>query len=112
MDVVKAIPSTVDMIFCRDLLVHLSLDDGLKVIENFKNSGSKYLLTTTFTDRISNIYDIRIEPGSVFWRPLNLEKPPFSFGVPIEMINEGCTEGDGHYRDKSLGLWRLSDIKL
>jgi hypothetical protein len=112
MDVVKVRPPKVDMIFCRDLLVHLSLDDGMKVIGNFMDSGSRYLLTTTFTDRLSNMYDIRIKPGEVFWRPLNLEKPPFSFDAPIKMINEGCTEGDGHYRDKSLGLWRLSDIKL
>jgi len=112
MDVVRVKPPQVDMIFCRDLLVHLSLDDGRKVIGNFKNSGSKYLLTTTFTDRTSNIYDIKIRPGEVFWRPLNLEKPPFSFGAPVEIINEGCTEGDGLYGDKSLALWCLADIVL
>lgn len=112
MDVIAVKPPKVDMIFCRDLLVHLSLDDARKVIGNFKDSGSEYLLTTTFTDRQSNEYDIKIKTGQVFWRPLNLERPPFSFGTPIEMINEGCTEGDGQFSDKSLGLWRLADIRL
>jgi len=26
------------------------------------------------------------------------------------LINEGCTEGDNLFTDKSLGLWRLEDM--
>jgi hypothetical protein len=45
------------------------------------------------------------------FRPLNLEAPPMSLPAPMLMINEGCTEGDGKYQDKSLGLWRMLDIR-
>ncbi|MCM2284789.1 MAG: class I SAM-dependent methyltransferase [Desulfobacula sp.] len=97
-----------DLIFSRDCLVHLTFNDALKVIANFKQSGSTYLLTTTFTDRINNI-DLR---GNDFWRPINLELSPFSFPKPVALINEKCTEYHGQYSDKSLGLWPLDQIEL
>jgi len=95
----------VDLIFSRDCLVHLSFADASRILKNFKASGAKYLLTTTFTDRSSNA-----DLGSGFWRPLNMELAPFNFPPPAKLINEGCTEGDNLFTDKSLGLWRLEDI--
>lgn len=93
----------VDLVFCRDCLVHLSLLDILKSLTNLKNSQSKYLLTTTFT-QIENNPDI-VTGG---WRPLNFQKKPFCFPEPLSMINENCpTEG---FSDKSLGLWKIADI--
>jgi hypothetical protein len=97
----------VDLIFSRDCLVHLSFDDALKIIANFKRSGAKYLLTTTFTQRKMNE-----DLGSGFWRPLNKQLPPFNFPPPQLLINEGCTEGNNMFTDKCLGLWRLEDIEL
>ncbi len=95
----------VDLIFSRDCLVHLSFGDALRILNNFKASGAKYLLTTTFPGRSSNA-----DLGGGFWRPLNMELAPFNFPSPVELINEGCTEGDNLFTDKSLGLWRLEDI--
>ena len=103
-----ALPA-VDLIFSRDCLVHLSLEDACRIIRNFKRSGSRYLLTTTFPDRGSNN---DLVGKDSFWRPLNLQKPPFFFPEPIRLINEHCTEERGRYRDKSLGLWLLEDIRL
>lgn len=96
-----------DLIFSRDCLVHLSFADALKIIANFKRSGAKYLLTTTFTDRDKNE-----DLGDGFWRPLNKQLAPFNFPEPIRLINEGCTEGDNLFADKCLGLWLLQDIHL
>lgn len=104
-DVVSDDLPCVDLVFARDLLVHLSFDDARAALRNLVKSGSIYLLTTTFTDRATNP-DIRT--GN--WRPLNLQKPPFCFPEPLRLIDEKCTEGDGSWGDKSLGLWRLSDI--
>jgi glycosyltransferase involved in cell wall biosynthesis len=98
------LPSS-DLIFCRDCLVHLSYDDAKKIISNFKKSGAKYLLTTSFVGRNSNK-----DLGSGFWRPLNLELKPFNFPKPILTINENCTEADGKFADKSLCLWLLQEI--
>ncbi len=95
----------VDLIFCRDCLVHFSNDNILKTFENLKNTGSKYILTTTFTECDENI---DIVTGD--WRIINLTLAPFNLPEPLQIINENCTEGDGAFSDKSLGLWKISDL--
>jgi len=95
----------IDLVFCRDCLVHLSFRDTFRALHNICDSGSIYLLTTTFT---SLPHNRDIATGQ--WRTLNLEAPPFSFPPPLKTINEQCTEGDGAFSDKSLGLWRVEDI--
>jgi len=94
-----------DLIFCRDCLVHLSFNDILKSIENIKKSGSKFLMTTTFTNQESNK---DINTGG--WRPLNWQLEPFNFPKPIYILNEKCTEMDGIFSDKSLGIWNIADL--
>lgn len=107
LNIIKDVMPMADMILCRDCLVHLSFKQGIQVINNFKKSGSKYLLITTFVNRISNN-----DLGNGFWRTINIEKPPFNFPHPIKIINEKCTEHNGEYSDKSLGLFLLKDIHL
>lgn len=107
LDICKDIIPENDLILCRDLLVHFKFTDIFTVIRNIKRSKCKYLLTTTFTKRITNhdINQIGYE-----WRPLNLEIPPFSFPKPLYIINENCTEGNNTYNDKSLGLWEIEKL--
>jgi glycosyltransferase involved in cell wall biosynthesis len=105
LDITKDAIPTVDLIFCRDLLVHLSFREIEDALANIALSGSRYLLTTTFPSRDLNS---DVEAGQ--WRPLNLQRPPFSFPRPLRLIIELCTEWDGHWADKSLGLWGVADI--
>ena len=86
--------------------MHLNFADVKKVLNNFKRSGSRYLLTTTFPGHNVN----RDLVGKDIWRTLNLQVAPFNLPAPLRLINEMCSEGNGAYVDKSLGLWRLSDI--
>ena len=95
----------VDLVFCRDCLVHLCFRDTFIALRNICNSGSTYLLTTTFTSRSHNR---DIVTGQ--WRTLNLEVTPFRFPRPLKTINEKYTQEDGAYSDKCLGLWRVKDI--
>lgn len=95
----------VDLIFCRDCLVHFSYRDIISALKNIIASRSTFLLTTTFTARTRNC---DIATGQ--WRPLNLQLPPITFPRPIRVINEACGEDGGEYRDKSLALWRIADI--
>lgn len=96
----------VDLIFCRDCLVHLSFKDIFLALQNICASQSEFFLTTTFTDRRENR---DIATGQ--WRVLNLEIAPFMLPKPLRIINEECTEGNGIYKDKSLALWRIRDIR-
>lgn len=95
-----------DLVFCRDCLVHFSFDDIFQALHNICNSQSEFLLTTTFTERKVNC---DILTGQ--WRTINLEVAPFCFPKPLMIINEECTERNGLYKDKSLALWRTKDIQ-
>jgi hypothetical protein len=105
LDILKDQLPTVDLIFCRDCLVHLSLRDIQRALNNFKASNSKYLITTTFT-RSDKFMDI----ATGQWRPINLQLFPFNFPKPIKIINENCTWGNGAFSDKCLGIWKVSDL--
>jgi hypothetical protein len=94
-----------DAIFCRDSLVHFSYEMIFEALENIKRSGAKYLMTTHFVDQNEN-KDI-ITGG---WRPLNLTMAPFNFPDPVEVINEKCTEMDGAFSDKSIGVWSVAEL--
>jgi hypothetical protein len=96
----------VDLILCRDCLVHFSYEDIFLALNNICDSGSTYLLATTFPGRR---YNYNITTGQ--WRALNMELAPIMFPPPCRTINEECTENDGAYKDKSLGLWRVADIR-
>ncbi|MDD4050969.1 MAG: class I SAM-dependent methyltransferase [candidate division Zixibacteria bacterium] len=95
----------VDLILCRDCLVHFSYKHIFQALRNIKRSGIRYLLTTTFVERDRNE---DIPTGG--WRPVNLQRPPFNFPAPMELIDEQCPD-DG-YRDKHLGLWKTADIPI
>lgn len=103
-DLIFDIVPEADLIISRDFLVHLSDEDVKTTLKNFKKSGSKYLLTTTFPTR----GNVKISSGG--WRPINLQKPPFNLPAPLYLFAENCTEQGGAYKDKSLGLWKLADI--
>lgn len=94
-----------DLVLCRDCLVHLSLTDISRAVANLRASGSTWLLTTTFPRQETND-DIRTGD----WRPLNLESAPFGWPAPEELLVEGCTEANGLFADKSLGLWRVDSL--
>lgn len=99
-----------DIIFCRDCLVHLSFNKIFKAISNFKKSGSKYLLTTSYSDYLNNT---DIATGD--WRKINLLLPPFNFPKERLSISEDCKGNDANFlysKDKCLSLWELGDLVL
>ena len=94
-----------DLILCRDCLVHLSFQNIARSMSRFHASGAQFLVVTTFPEWDDNS---DCEDGD--WRALNMTRAPFGWPPPRELINERCEEGDGGWRDKSLGLWRLDDL--
>ncbi|MBR9999074.1 MAG: class I SAM-dependent methyltransferase [Cyclobacteriaceae bacterium] len=92
-----------DLIFCRDCLVHFSYDDIFMALANIKRSNARYLMTTTFPDE-----EVNEDIPSGGWRPVNFNAQPFAFPGPLYLLNEQCTEADGLFADKSLGLWEIS----
>jgi hypothetical protein len=89
-DLIKRTPPAAELILCRHLLIHLTFEDNLRVLRNFKNSGSRYLMITNQPHIESN--DEIIFTGS--YRPVNLRLPPFSFPPPLFSIDDAQAEGD------------------
>ncbi|GAB4164350.1 MAG: class I SAM-dependent methyltransferase [Winogradskyella sp.] len=107
LDITKDTLPKVDLIFCRDCLVHFSFKDIYKALVNIKNSKSKYLLTTAFYRCDENKDIVTGE-----WRKINFELPPFNFKKPIEIIDENYTVKGYKYSDKSMCLWEVNDIVI
>ena len=105
LDLTASVLPEAGLLFCRDCFVHLSYDNIERALRRIHAGRFTWLLTTTFPDEVSNV---DIVTGD--WRPLNLERAPFNFPKPAELIVEGCTEQNGLFADKSLGLWRVSDL--
>ena len=63
-----------------------------------------------FGDSIA-VNDVNFDIENGDWRMLNLQTQPFVLPDPIVLINEQCEEVDGAYKDKSLGLWGLQQLK-
>jgi len=85
----QVLPKT-DMILSRDMLIHFSFHDAFQTIKNFKESGSRYLLTNTYPATKKNI---DIKTGN--WRPLNLLIEPYCFTDPVAAIDEYDSEKHG-----------------
>jgi SAM-dependent methyltransferase len=94
-----------DAVLCRDCLVHLSFANIRRAIAAFRKTGARWLITTTFPELNTNQ---DCEDGD--WRPLNLQRPPFDWPAPLRLLNEGCEEAGGGWRDKSLGAWSFAAI--
>jgi hypothetical protein len=106
LNLVDGVIEKVDLIICRDMLAHLTHEQILKALRNFKKSGSKYILMTTGLTTTDNTPDITT--GEV--RRINFERAPFNFPRPLALIEEDvpfeCERG------KHLGLWFLDDLNI
>ena len=92
-----------DLILCRMMLQHLFSHDAMTVVKHFSESGSRYLLTTTFNRNKGNS---ELSPSQYRFRMLNLEIPPFSLTPPNCVLRDG-EANVGHGQTHFLGLWQL-----
>ncbi|MEW6074326.1 MAG: class I SAM-dependent methyltransferase [Planctomycetota bacterium] len=94
-----------DLVLCRDGLIHLSFADAARAVSRMRASGSTWLLTTTFRALARN----RDKPSGRS-RLLNLERPPFGWPPPVEVVPEDAAGRRAIAHAKSLGLWRLAAL--
>lgn len=91
-----------DLVFCRDIFIHLSTINIKTFIHNCIKSNCKYLMSSTYT-RINENSELN---GIVGWRLLNLENSPYNFPKPLELIQENDNVDVG----KSMGIWKFCDL--
>lgn len=100
-DLVNEVLPTADLIISRDMFIHFSFSDTIKTIDQFKRSGSRYLLTNTYPGVKNNI---DIKTGN--WRPVNLLIEPYCLGRLLDFIEEYDSAEHGK---KLLALFLIND---
>jgi SAM-dependent methyltransferase len=113
-DVVEGPIPEVDLIFCRDCLIHFSFELAGSALKTMMASKARYLLLTH--DDILTRYepnggknmDLEALRNGVnyMYRPINFTLAPFSFPPPMHMIKESSL-WDGY---KTMALWRIDDL--
>jgi hypothetical protein len=84
--------------------MHLSYKHIAAAMANVKRSGATYLLTSTFTEADRNRNIVTGE-----FRPINLQREPFTFGPPLRVVPEGWADPLG-FRDKCMALWPVREL--
>jgi len=98
-DITRDEPPPVDVILCRDCFIHLSFAHIRAALHNFKRSGSRFLLASTYSCVSTNR-----DTHTGWWRWVNLQLDPFNLPSPLELMIEDAALG------KCLGLWRIDDL--
>jgi hypothetical protein len=94
LDITSQVPPAADLIFCKDLLNHLTDADVKRAIDNMARSGSKLLLASNNPGH-ENTPLPEIPNAS---RHLDITAPPFDLPPPLWTV--------GGY----MSLWRLADL--
>ena len=105
-DVSRDAAPKVDLILCRDLLIHLSLQRAGSALDNFLGSGSTWLAVSTYPHA-----DLNPDELTGGCRPINLQLAPFHFPKPTLLIQEDGDPGHPHYWDKFLGVWQVAELR-
>jgi hypothetical protein len=110
----------VDLIFCRDFLQHLPNDQIRAVLDKFIASGSRYLITNNYVDADNDAVECPLDSGHTgaqgspepllgyYYRPVNIEAPPFSLAGRLEAIIEGAGDEDYNEINQELVLYDLT----
>jgi hypothetical protein len=98
-DVAHHVLPAADAILCRDVLTHLPHAIVADALANFRKSGSRYLIATTFSRGRND--PVRL--GG--WQALDLCAAPFNLPTPRLLIPEGPVVAG-----KSLGVWALDSV--
>jgi len=87
-----------DIVLVRDLLQHLWMVDAVMALKRISESGSKFLLATTFPDTVVNM-DVDKNDLGGRKSSYNLEQLPFSLESPV------CSSYD--WNMEYISLWKL-----
>lgn len=90
----------VDLLFCRDCLIHFSHEDIIKTLKNIARSNIKYVLMTNYYE----VANSDIPTGS--FRGVNFYQQPYGFEPAIDSI-EDWVPG---YEKRRLCLWKVKTI--
>jgi hypothetical protein len=107
LDLTKEVFQFADLVINRDCLFHLSFEDTGTFLKNFLDSGSSYLLSTSYSNQ--NLFENRnISSGD--FRLIDLFAPPYNF--PKQTHYQIIEKADGALPVRNLYLWNREQILL
>jgi len=109
-DALTMVMPSVDLLLCRDLMIHMSNDDIVRLLGRMRRSGSRYLMATSY-DYLDHNEDFTEAQKSRPYsherrhsRKINLQLPPFDLPAPVEFVRENDTPA---CQRRIVGLWEL-----
>eukprot|EP00903_Cladosiphon_okamuranus_P012120 g11372.t1 len=111
-DLVEGLPESqdgkpFDLVFVRDLMVHLPARHNLKIIQNVQASGARFLMASTYVEANENDVSETFDPP--VGHLINLSLPPYCLPEPIAVFDDESTDRT----DLRMGLWDLhQDVPL
>jgi hypothetical protein len=91
----------VDLLFCRDCLLHLSFKDIDKAFTNMSESGIKYVLLSNWYEDAQNNSDIKTGSN----RYLDFINSPYNFGEGLDYIDDWIPG----FPKRRMILWSVED---
>ena len=92
----------------KEVLQHVPLDDGTKMIENIKASGVRYLAVTNHDKILFHVHENKNVDFGEFY-PNNMFLSPFSFNEPVRDVNDLLRT---RAEKKKFGNLLIFDLKL
>ncbi|WP_416430908.1 class I SAM-dependent methyltransferase [Piscirickettsia salmonis] len=119
LDMINGPCPTADLIFCKELFLHISNDNVKQVIANIKKSGAKYFMANSYFTPVIPVLggnqvnidvpgtneDVPVgyEQGYLMGRIVNLFLPPFNLPDPILLF--GSVQ-----QYLVMALWHVEDL--
>lgn len=94
----------VDLLFVRDVAIHLNNEDRLKLWKNWYNSNVAWIMITHCQDEFDN-QDIEYKDNQFPFSSVNWEIDPWNFPVPIDSVYEYKPGG------RCMALWHRDQFK-
>lgn len=102
-DAVSAHLPRAEAVIIRDVIGHLSLEDGAVLVDHVLNDVRPRIITATTFPEVGENVDVRTGE----WYPVNMEHHPFLLGPPSELIPDSAGTGrPGDAPRKFMGVWR------
>ncbi len=95
----------VDIIFIRDLFIHLSNEQVSLIMSKVLSSKIRYIITTTYPELKEN----KSVSNGDRWRKINLEIMPFNLPKPMLYLDDSWSEDKVH-SEKKMGVWKILDL--
>jgi hypothetical protein len=99
-DIIRDPLPAADAVICRELLFHLSYEQGVLALKNLLATGARYYLLTS-----NRGYWMNFDIVTGDWRELNLEAAPFRLPSPRLALRD-----DFEVPDRFIGVWERNEL--